>query len=186
MKKVNRKKHNYKIPIAIIVVTLIIDFSVILFMKTKKIDDPEDYIYIAKYADLLNEKVKVVNDYHDNFYQKQKSNLYIDTLNESVSGYEELITNYTEALDEVVSTYKRVEKQCSHLYADSDTNDLCDTMKINYETANNFYVNDINKYNSYITAYNNNSDNVKLNTITLKYGYVDANQDKIYIGNEGE
>ena len=190
MKKVNKKKHNYGIPITIILVTLLVDFIVILFMKTKKIDNPDDYKYISKYADLINEKVKVVNKYHDDFYQDKSLSFYLDTLNESVSSYEELITNYTKALDGVTETYKKVEKQCNHLYANADTNNLCDTIKTNYESANNYYVNDINTYNNYINTYNSNiktdSNEKKLNTVTLKYNYVDANQDKIYIGNEGE
>ena len=190
MKKTNRKKHNYGIPITIILVTLLVDFSVILFMKTKKIDNPDDYKYISKYADLLSEEVKTVNKYHEAFYKDQSLSFYLDTLNESISNYEELITNYTKSLDNVTDTYKKVEKHCNYLYADADTNNLCDTIKTNYESANNYYVNDINTYNNYINTYNSNikndSDKEKFNTITLKYNYVDANQDKIYIGNEGE
>ena len=130
---------------------------------------------------LLNE----INDSRGNIYNLVINDLYIEKVESSYSTWYQTYQSYKTVIDKMEKYKTELNKRCFNiLYQDSNIQSKCDSMMLSFETAINYYVKDVGKFNEFITNYNVGKQEAEYKqTIELgNYNYIDFNDDGRYTG----
>ena len=126
----------------------------------------------------------------DNLYDNVFSELYFETLNQTIPGCLEELQKYENVLNQVEVEAKALQENCQDIYfPSSDINTKCKTSLEKYEEMVNYFVNDITQVNQNIEEYNKyNQENQTGIAPVQKYNttkkYIDFNKDSEYTGKE--
>ncbi len=176
--------------IAVIGICLIIIGIIVTIVITEKEKMEED----KKLNKEINEKYTSFKEQAEEFTKVKAEldeglldNLYFEQVDLK---YKE----WTKDLDEYTKVVKKVDKYKDYIQStcvdkelsNKDSKNKCDALVISYETAINYYVKDITKFNDFITEYNNEttttSDDKDL--YMLEFKQIDLNGDLSYSGIE--
>lgn len=130
---------------------------------------------------LLNE----INDRRGNIYNLVINDLYIEKVESSYNTWLQTYQSYKTVIDKMEEYKTELNKRCFNiLYQDSNIQSKCDSMMLSYETAINYYVKDVNKFNEFISNYNvGKLETEYKQVIDLgAYNYIDFNDDGRYTG----
>lgn len=100
--------------------------------------------------------------------------------------YDETFNNYLNIVKELDNVSSDLKELCpNHTYKDKDLVSKCSSFITAYETSINYFIKDINTFNSNFELYNDRSD-VKLELYsTEEYkDFIDYNGDGIYLGRD--
>lgn len=143
----------------------------------------------------LRENYKEFNEYASLFSDKRLEytesvieNLYYESVKSDYDKWIDVLKSYNELVDNILKTAKPLEKLCvSQVYSDKELQNNCDAYIINYETVMNYFVKDVEEFNSFITDYNSENEDDQVDTYALdadKYNYLDVNDDGKFIGKD--
>lgn len=114
------------------------------------------------------------------------NNMFIENLESNYDNWVIKLQDYEKTANKIFSYKDFLIDSCNNIiYNDSDIQSKCDSMLISYETANNYYVKDINKWNEFVNSYNLSLEDelYKRNLFDLKTrNYIDFNDDGEYLG----
>ncbi len=129
--------------------------------------------------------VETLNGKREKVYSDVINELYIEYAQEEYNTWKSALEDYESTVSSIAGYQSMLQDRCvSILYNDSNVQSQCDSMVLSYETAINYYVKDIQKFNSFIDLYNASvGEELKLNGYDLKnYNYIDFNDDGKYLG----
>ena len=126
----------------------------------------------------------------DHLYDNIFSELYFETLNQSIPRCLEELQNYEVILNKVVNNAIELKKKCEGLYfPEANINTKCKTAILSYEEMVNYFINDVTQVNENIEEFNkynkeNNTGIAPLQKYNTTKKYIDFNNDKDYTGKE--
>ncbi len=127
-------------------------------------------------------------DVRKNYYEVVVDDLYNESVKEGYKIWIKELKSYQELVDKIIDTGSPLERLCiNQIHTDQEVINDCNAFVINYETAINYFVKDVDDFNSFIQNYLDNyvteETNVKKYQInTDKYHYIDINDDGNFIG----
>ena len=113
------------------------------------------------------------------------NNMFIENLESNYDGWVIKLQDYEMTANKIFAYKEFLIDNCnSIIYNDSDIQSKCDSMLISYETANNYFVKDINKWNEFVNSYNTQLEDelYKRNLFDLNRDFIDFNDDGEYLG----
>ena len=113
------------------------------------------------------------------------NNMFIENLESNYDGWVIKLQDYEMTVNKIFAYKEFLIDYCSNIiYNDSDVQSKCDSMLISYETANNYFVKDINKWNEFVNSYNTQLEDelYKRNLFDLNRDFIDFNDDGEYLG----
>ena len=165
----------------------------------------------------LDKEIKIAEEidkvYKDFFDKEKELSLFRDELIDDITNFSQYFQQMPDDYDEILEKVGEYEDKlidiedkssylkdvCNRRYSISDANDLCDAYYINLEKSINFFVVDVEFFNSKIEEYNEwiITENESLITFTKyeeldKYSvkkykdYVDLNDDTTYLGKKNK
>lgn len=139
----------------------------------------DEYI---KFKDLLQS----FNGNREIIYTDVFNNLFIENLDGNYDNWIIELQDYEKTTDKIFNYKSLLEEKCAGIiYNDSDIQSKCDSMLISYETVNNYFVKDINKWNEFVDNYNSQLEDTlyKREYFDLRgRNYIDFNDDGEYLG----
>ena len=143
----------------------------------------------------LKENYKKFNEYASLFADKRLGytesvveNLYYESVKSDYDKWLEELKSYNELVDNILNNAKPLKKLCvNQKYSDEELQNNCDAYIINYETVMNYFVKDVEEFNTFITDYNSENEDDKVDIYKLdtdKYNYLDVNDDGKFIGKD--
>lgn len=130
---------------------------------------------------LLNE----INNKREYIYNSVINDLYFEKVDTSYNDWHQSYQDYKKVINKISDYKTDLNQRCFNImYQDSNIQSKCDSMMLSYETAINYYVKDVNKFNTFITNYNvGKLETEYKDTIDLGiYNYIDFNDDGRYTG----
>ena len=118
-------------------------------------------------------------------YNDVFNNLFIENLEGNYDSWVIILQDYEKTSEKIFEYKSLLQDRCFGInYSDSNIQSKCDSMLISYETANNYFVKDINKWNSFVDSYNNQVEEIYMRDgFDLKTrNYIDFNDDGEYLG----
>lgn len=173
----NKKKLIIIVVISIIVVFLI-GFGIYKFIDSMNKDKKEvqDNInYITNNYDKFSENMNSFNLKREELANAlTDDNLYYGTMYEKSASLVSIVISYEEVVNNVLKNNKELNDKCSKYYIDTDINQKCKVVKINYKEAEVIFKEDIEAYNKTIETYNKwTEQNTKYKKIDLyEYKYI--------------
>lgn len=171
-----------------IVLGLILSFTVNFKLDKEEVAARMNIIN-ATY-ELFKQNTQEFSTTRDNLYDNVFSELYFETLNETIPNCLEELQKYEIVLDQVGKDAEKLKNNCENIYfPSSDVNTKCKTATETYEEMVNYFINDITQVNQNIEDYNkyNQENNTKIAPVQ-KYNttkkYIDFNDDNEYSGKE--
>ena len=154
----------------------------------------------AKDISDTKKNIDVIQDEYDKFknllqsftgdreiiYSDVFNNLYLETVEGNYDNWYIKLQEYENTTNKIFGYKTFLQEKCvGVIYNDSNTQSKCDSMLISYETVNNYFVKDINKWNDFINEFNNQVEDVlyskKLFDLNTR-NYIDFNDDGEYLG----
>ena len=128
--------------------------------------------------------IEEFNSERELVYTNIINELFEDHILEYYDTWKKTLLDYEKIIQKVAGYKDSLEKRCvGILYNDSGLQSKCDSMLISYETAVNYYVKDVDKFNSFIMSYNEGiSELDQKEVFPLNYNYIDFNDDGKYLG----
>ena len=128
-------------------------------------------------------------EYRDTLYTEVLENVYYDTMYSSEPMVKEKLNDYSKLVDALTEGTKKLDELCEDVYyPKSDANNMCVNYKSIYEQVVNYYVSDVEAYNSNVSKYNAYQKAIQSDKIVseykIKYHYVDYNGDNKFDGRE--
>ncbi len=168
---------------------------IILFISNLKKDQQNmnDRIsIIIKEYNSFSQDLNKVNKTRDTLHKDFLDKIYYDTFEKNDTSYKNRLLEYEEDVTDISKNNKKLKEYCNSniYYSSSDANSKCSAFNLAYEQMVNSFVDDINKYNSNISAYNSwlneqgNTSSLKLEKYKTKKTYIDFNKDGNYSGKE--
>lgn len=149
-------------------------------------DANESKILIEKEYNKFKDILQSFNSEREIIYNDIFNNLYIENIKDNYDNWFINLEEYEKAVYKVFQYDTFLNKYCQNIiYNDSNIQSKCDSMLISYETVNNYYVKDINKWNKFVDSYNSSIDDIIF--AKEKYdlkgkNYIDYNDDGEYLG----
>lgn len=174
--------------VAVVGVLCIFGGSVTAFIESFASDvnsTKENVEIIEKKYDGFKKLMESFNTERELLYANVINNLYIEDV---ILKYNEWFGYYGEfqkTIQSVEEYRDMLEERClGILYNDSNIQSKCDSMVISYETAINYYVKDVNKFNKFLNTYNEGAHEIDRVSLFELYGYnyIDFNDDGNYLG----
>ena len=144
---------------------------------------------LAAYPD-FNEAVDNYSEMRNQFYE-YKEDLYIETLISNAEAWNTFIASYSDSIQAVEDAAQDLKENCQLEYGDVNVSTKCETFKVNYEAAHNYYISDAKLYNSLVDEYDEyNSENggiypsVNKAELLIYTDYIDYDEDGEYFGKE--
>ena len=140
--------------------------------------------------EIFKKNTKSFSDTRDYLYDSIFSELYFDTLNESIPTCLTELQKYEKVLDQVGNNAIKIREKCEGIYfPESNINTKCKAAILSYEEMVNYFINDVTQVNKNIEEFNKyNQENNTGVTLLQKYNttkkYIDFNNDKEYAGKE--
>lgn len=177
-------KINIIMPIVVLILIVLIDISVIFYMRNKSLDSKKDLKQINTLYNKVEKEFKSFSSMRDEFYKNKSNDFFLDSMGEKVSYWNSFIPKYKNKLDNITETSNQLIKLCKKTYINQDANSKCNIFKRNYEMSNNYYVRDIDLYLKFANEYNKvlQEKDAKLNIIDNKYKYIDIDENNVYEG----
>lgn len=125
----------------------------------------------------------------DELYTAYLGNLYYETLLRDDTIIKNKMSNYEAMVDEMGKQVTELDKLCDDVYyPDGNVNNKCSNYKAIYEQVVNYFVRDVELYNTNIKSYNDYQTSVGSISLLNEYQtikkYVDYNNDKQFDGKE--
>lgn len=127
----------------------------------------------------------MLNGERENLYNDVINELYIEMVEEDYNMWLNTYKEYKKIVESIASYKNFIKERCFNVnYTDSNIQSKCDSMLLSYETAINYYVKDVYKFNNFIETYNANIEetNQKALIELTEYNYIDFNDDGRYTG----
>ena len=135
--------------------------------------------------EVFSTNTSVFESYRDELYNVVFSNVYFDTMAVYDTDVKNKLSNYENLVDELTKNTDNMSKLCDDMYyPDSDVNSKCLNYKSIYEQVVNYFVSDINVYNTNIDKFNQLNTGVVLQHYETKKKFIDFNNDKKFDGKE--
>ena len=162
------------------------------FVFGLKSDREETYKRIDEVTDafeVFSTNTSVFENFRDGLYNEVLSNVYYDTMYNDDAVVKNKLSNYENLVDELSKNTERLNKLCDNVYyPDNTTNSRCNNYKSIYEQVVNYFISDVELYNSNIDKYNNYQSSLNSIFRIKKYEtnkkYIDYNKDGKYDGKE--
>lgn len=173
---------------AVIGILLVGFGGVMSFVKSfaKEVTDAQESLEaIQTQYQSFKELMEVINQKREHLYSDVMNDLYAEHAVEKYANWIVAFQDYEQTIEQVTSYKPALEQRCMNiLYNDSNAQSQCDSMLLSYETAINYYVKDVLKFQEFIELYNIGVDDLsKLKPYDLKnYNYIDFNDDGRYLG----
>lgn len=174
--------------IAVIGLLMISSGGIMSFVTSfaKDVTDAKDNVEIIQNKfQSFKELMEVFNGERELVYSDVINDLYVEHASEKYSSWITTFQSYEQTIAKVSEYRPILEQRCIDiLYNDSNIQSKCDSMLLSYETAINYYVKDVFKFNEFIEVYNAGVDELsRLAPYALKgYNYIDFNDDGKYLG----
>ena len=128
-------------------------------------------------------------DTRDELYNVVLSNIYYDTMYQDDKVVKNTLSNYEHLVDELTRNVHKLDSLCKGLYyPDSSVNNKCSNYEEIYEQVINYFVSDIELYNSNVKKYNEYQENLRTLLRIRKYKttkeFLDYNNDGKFDGRE--
>lgn len=170
---------------------LIISGSVSAFVIGLKKDRQETYSRmndVNNTFEVFSTNVTIFESTREELY-KNFTNLYYDTMYQQDKEMKNQLSNYEQLVDELTKNTEELNVLCTKMYYPDDVaNTRCRNYKDIYEQVMNYFVSDMEFYNSKITKYNEYQGSkgtlFRLREYTTDKDYVDYNQDSQFDGRE--
>ena len=181
--------------IAYIIMTLsfilIVSGSVSSFVTGLKADHQESYRRmndVNNVFEVFSTNVSIFELNRENLYNTFNT-FYYDTMYKQDKTVKNELSNYEQLVDELTKNTYELNNLCEGMYyPDSVVNNRCSNYKNIYEQVVNYFVSDIEFYNSKITNYNeyqaNNNTLFRIRKYTTNKTYIDYNGDNQFDGKE--
>jgi len=171
---------------------LIVSGSVSSFLISLKNDREETYKRMDSVSDNFEDfstNVSVFEELRDELYNGILENIYYDTMYTDDVIIKSKLSNYENLVDELEKNTNKLNKLCDDVYyPESDVNTKCSNYRRIYEQVVNYFISDINIYNSNIDKYNNYQATLGSHLKLLRYNttkeYIDYDNDGNYDGKE--
>lgn len=174
--------------VAMLGVLMITSGGIMSFVTSfaKDVTDSKENIEIieSEYVK-FKELVEVLNTKREKVYANVINELYVEHAASDYNQWISILKEYEDTITEISQYQSVLVKRCiGILYNDSNIQSQCDSMVLSYETAINYYVKDIQKFNDFIALYNASViEDASLDIYDLKdYNYIDFNDDGKYLG----
>ena len=142
---------------------------------------------LVTYYSEFKDKADKFADKRIKYTEKVVENMYYESVNDEYDDWIKELSSYNQLVDDILSSAKSLEKLCvNQVYTKEELKNNCDAYIINYETVMNYFVKDVEEFNSFISNYNNEYDS-KVDTYQFdanKYHYLDINDDGKFIGKD--
>ena len=146
-------------------------------------------------ADVNNEyesfstNTSIFEEKRDELYNTTLGNLFYETMKDEDAKVKEELKKYEDLVDILTKNTKTLDGLCDNVYyPDSKVNAKCANYKSIYEQVVNYFISDINVYNSNIDKFNeyqkSNSSDIVIEKYKTDKKYIDYNNDKNYDGKE--
>lgn len=138
----------------------------------------------------FQEVAVAVQDRRMQYIENVVEDLFHESVTEDYTLWIEELNTYQGLVDQVIETAEPLEELCvGQEYPDNKTVTSCDTYISNYETVMNYFVKDVEQFNTFINGYlelyGNENSQVTLYAIdSNRYSYLDINEDGIFIGKD--
>ncbi|MDD3241744.1 MAG: hypothetical protein PHQ64_03080 [Bacilli bacterium] len=165
----------------LLIISGLITNLVISINKEKKIEEKLITEIVDKHEQFAKD-VKNFSDIKNNIFESVIGNLYNEYVTTDYDNWIEELDEYKEITDKVNKYKDYINDKCTdRLYTNREANNACNSFKLNLEGTINYYINDVEKFNSFIDEYNKTTDNKK-ELYELTYEYTDFNNDGDYVG----
>lgn len=127
-------------------------------------------------------------DIRQSYTEAVTENLYPESVSEEYDNWLEAIDSYKKLVDQAIIPAENLRNLCiDKTYSNKDVENNCTAYIINYETIMNYFVKDLEEFNTFITDYLEDNDSSDVTTYDLdtdKYNYLDVNEDGKFIGKD--
>lgn len=148
-------------------------------------DTKENTVIIEETYEKFKDWTTALNGEREILYDSVINNLYVELVAENYSKWISSYDHYVEVVGKALDYEDTLRTYCLGVtYANSNVQSKCESMIISYETAINYYVKDVNKFNEFVEVYNSEvEEEQKVNALELgDYHYIDFNDDGKYVG----
>lgn len=146
----------------------------------------ENIKHIEKEYNNFKDLLQSFNGEREIIYTDIFNNLFIENIDSSYDGWVIELQDYEKTTEKILDYKNFLNENCfGIIYGDSSIQSKCDSMLISYETVNNYYVKDINKWNDFVNRYNSTLEDkiYSRELFDLKSrNYIDFNDDGEYLG----
>ena len=139
--------------------------------------------------EVFSTNTTVFETVRDSLYTQVFDNLYYDTMYDTDKDVKNKLSNYEQLVDELKKNTLELDALCDNVYyPDATVNSRCNNYRNIYEQVVNYFVSDINLYNSNIKKYNEYQESLntllRLREYSTRRNYIDYNGDGQYDGKE--
>ena len=161
--------------------------SFILGLKMDRTETLNRMVEVNDIFEIFSANTTAFENIRDELYNEVLSNLYYDNMFVSDGIIKSKLSNYESLVDELGSNAKKLENLCNDVYyPDGNVNNKCFNYKSIYEQVVNYFISDINVYNSNVKDYNDYQTANNLFYFVKEYKtdkkYIDYNNDKVFDG----
>ncbi len=144
---------------------------------------------VSDVFEIFSTNTSVFEASRDELYNTILSNVYFESMYLDDVNIKNKLSNYENLLDQLKKNTNILNKLCDEVYyPKSDINNKCQNYKNIYEQAVNYFVSDINIYNSNVKKYNEYQKSIGSMLVIKEYStkktFIDYNGDKKFDGKE--
>lgn len=158
--------------------------------KDEKEDLTKTMNIIVDDYEIFRKKVETFSTLREKIYNEVMNTQYYTDVYTNYNADIQQLKQYENAVTEIENISKNLKNSCiGKSFSDQDVINKCNAFIINYEQSINYFINDIDRFNSRIKDYNtwlNTQTNTQYQTLAeynAKYkDYVDVNNDKNFSG----
>lgn len=177
------KKKNIIIVGSIVLLVLIVLVSVLV---VNKIDSDKELKRqgetIVNDYETFKGNVEKLNEFRTHYQNDIVVNQFVETVKDEYETWVLELDEYTELIDKVSDSTENLEKLCKNNYSDKNVSNKCDAYIDAYEKVINYYINDVNSFNSIVKEYKEENKKSEIKEYELKYDYIDVNKDDKFEG----
>lgn len=177
--------------IVIIIVILLLILGVTFYVSSFKTDQEETKKLMSEVNedyDKFNKNMTAFVNKRNEFY-KQKDSIFLEDISKDTSVWTNFMNDYEKVIENVDESGKRLKKACKNNFGDITVKTKCNQFRVNYESANNYYITDVKVYNNIVDKYNewasSNYQNLEKVKLKIYDDYIDYDEDGEYFGKEG-
>ena len=142
----------------------------------------------VKYKD-FSPLVESFSEARANFYTAKEDLSFLESINDNREEIDTLMSDYNALVMNVHTSSLYLQENCNRKYSSSSVNNTCNLFKQGYEAVMNYYITDIEVYNSFVQEYNEwiTENNLTIEPLSkeqfsLYESYIDYDKDGSYLG----
>ncbi len=156
-------------------------FSVIEDMNETKATGEE----IVSSFEVFKENVITFSNMREDVTMRMNEELYYDVISSLYDEYVLLFKEYGSLADDIEDSSDFLKDKCVVTYVDSNVQQKCDAFRIMYEESINLFIYDVKRFNVFVETFNTTSES-SLELFNSGYeGYIDYDNDEVFLGSEG-